>query len=80
MLCFPLLLLKSSGLFCNLMLPWTYNGKIEKMAFIVKPSLYFDNPFIEMILEWSSTRQMILPPSSDFVALATKMQKKKEYV
>ena len=34
-------MLKPSGCYGNLNLPWTYSGKIEKMAFTAKPLQMF---------------------------------------
>ena len=77
MLCFSLLLLKSSGLYDNFKLPLTCNGKIEKWHLLVSHCIYFDKTFIEMFLEWSSTRQIILCPVLILiVAMATKNAKK----
>ena len=52
------------------------------MAFIVNLLLshrrYFDKTFIEMFLEWSSTRQKILLPSPDFDCYNGNQNAKKE--
>ena len=48
------------------------------MAFIVKSSQIFWQNFTEMLLEWSSTRQMILLPIPGFDCCHGNQHAKKE--
>ena len=80
--CVLLLLLKNSGCYGNLNLPWIYNGKIEKKAFIVKPLQIFWQNFYRNV-PW-----VVLYQADNFsaqcsfwlVAMAAKIQKIKKNI